>query len=198
GPDFADAASGHRGLSGFRQCHPPSGFSVAVVHLQFAGAQRHGKVAVAQLVVQKIVANRVALVAQANHEVAESIRRIDLHDVPENRAPADLHHRLGPELGLLAEPRAQSAGQNYHFHCADALNLFPPEGPLCFGDRTKFSRASAKLPLTSEPAGPGPRGLKENDSWSAIEYPQIKRNVCRRSRSVSARQLPTVTAICRR
>jgi hypothetical protein len=32
-----------------------------------------------------------------------------LHDVPEDRAAADLDHRLGLELGLLAQPRAEAA-----------------------------------------------------------------------------------------
>ena len=41
---------------------------------------------------------------------------VGFHDMPNNRAIADWHHRLGPILGLLAKTRALAAAENNDFH----------------------------------------------------------------------------------
>src|SRR5690606_27961995 len=58
----------------------------------------------------------VALVTAADHEVVDPVARVDLHDVPEDRPPADLHHRLRADAALLADARAISAGKDDGLH----------------------------------------------------------------------------------
>ena len=38
------------------------------------------------------------------------------HDVPQDRLPADLDHRLGPVLGLLAHARAETTREQDRLH----------------------------------------------------------------------------------
>ena len=59
----------------------------------------------------------VLLVARADDELVEAEMRVDFHDVPEDRAPADLDHRLGDELRLLPDASAQPARQQYYLQC---------------------------------------------------------------------------------
>ena len=47
---------------------------------------------------------------------------VDLEDVPEDRPAADLDHGLGRTRRFLAEPRAETTGQNDRFHCASLRN----------------------------------------------------------------------------
>ena len=75
-----------------------------------------GEVVVHRLVIQEIFLDHVAAVAQAEHKIAEAVVGVELHDVPEDGAAADLDHRLGPEFGFLAQARAQSAAKNHYFH----------------------------------------------------------------------------------
>ncbi len=81
-------------------------------HLQPAGAHVHLQVVRAVVVVDEIVADGVALVAQAQHEAGRPVGPIVLHDVPQDRAAADLDHRLGLELRFLAQARAEPAAQD--------------------------------------------------------------------------------------
>ena len=72
----------------------------------------------------------VALIAGADHEVIHAMGGIDLHDVPQYRLAADFDHRLRLQIGLFAESRTESAGENDSFHAlrssrACALVDFP-------------------------------------------------------------------------
>src|SRR6266700_5128544 len=82
--------------------------NAVVADLRFT-AKTHGKVVVHGLIVQKIFLDHVAAIAQTKHKFAEAAVRVDLHDVPQNRATADLNHRLGPELSFFAQPSAEPA-----------------------------------------------------------------------------------------
>ena len=75
-----------------------------------------------QEVVREILLDDVALVAAADHEIVDAVRRVDLHDVPEDRLAADLDHRLRLQIALLGDPRAEPAGENDDLH-----------GPWCAG-----------------------------------------------------------------
>ena len=70
-----------------------------------------------RLVVEEELLDEIALVAEAQHELAQPLMAEHLHDVPEDRASADLDQRLGPELGLLAKTGAETAAQNHCLHC---------------------------------------------------------------------------------
>ena len=67
-------------------------------------------------VVGEVLLDHVALVAKAQHEVANAMVRVDLHDVPKNGLAADLDHRLGANLRLFADSRSQSTSENDRFH----------------------------------------------------------------------------------
>ena len=67
-------------------------------------------------IVSEVAFDHLALVAQGDDELAHVVVRQVLHDVPQNRPPADFHHRLRLDLGLFREPRAQSARENDCLH----------------------------------------------------------------------------------
>jgi hypothetical protein len=69
----------------------------------------HGKVAVHRFVIKEILLNHVGFVTKAQNEIADAVLGLHLHDVPQHRAAAHLHHGLRPKLGMLAQPRALSA-----------------------------------------------------------------------------------------
>ena len=92
-------------------------FVVAAVILDPAAVlQGDGEIVVHRLVVEEVLLDHVAAIAQAEDEVAEAVVGVDLHDVPEDRPPADLDHRLGPELGLLSQPGSDATAQDHDFH----------------------------------------------------------------------------------
>ena len=111
-----DAAAGHRLLAGVHQGHAP-GLGDGVVHLHTVVAHVEGDIGGVQEVVGEEVLDRIALVAQADDEVLNTVGRVLLHDVPENRLATDLDHRLGLEVRFLADAGAQAAGQDHCFHC---------------------------------------------------------------------------------
>ena len=65
--------------------------------------------------VQEIVGepflDHVLLIARAYNEIIETEMAVPLHDVPEDRHAADLHHGLGTPLRLLRNARTQTARQ---------------------------------------------------------------------------------------
>src|SRR5581483_11983093 len=75
-----------------------------------------------QDVVREIFLDDVALVAEADDEIVQAVKRIVLHDVPKNRMRSDLAHRLWLELGLLGETRAHPAGKDHDFHDTTILS----------------------------------------------------------------------------
>ena len=69
-----------------------------------------------QEIIREILLDHVALVAEADDELLHAERRIQLHDVPENRPRADFHHGLRPRVRLLGDARALAAGENDALH----------------------------------------------------------------------------------
>ena len=51
-----------------------------------------------------------------------------LHDVPQNGPSADFDHRLGFEVGLLAEVGPESPGQDHGFHGWAGAGVTPKLG----------------------------------------------------------------------
>src|SRR6185503_4052524 len=113
--DALEAAAGLRVLAGVNERHAP-GFGLLLMHDHRVVGHVEGDVRHMQEVVREILLDDVALVATADHEVVGAVRRVDLHDVPEDRAAADLDHRLRPQIALLGDPRAEPAGENDDFH----------------------------------------------------------------------------------
>ena len=67
-------------------------------------------------VIGEVLLDDIALVAATNHEVVDSVVRINLHDVPKDGLAANFDHRLGLEVGFLGNTGAQAAGKNDCFH----------------------------------------------------------------------------------
>ena len=72
-------------------------------------------VGIVQEVVGEILLDHIALVAEADHEVVDAVVAVGLHDVPEDRPPADFDHRLGAQMRFLGDARAHAAGKNDGF-----------------------------------------------------------------------------------
>ena len=113
--DTLQAPPGHRLLAGVHQRHPPR-LGLRAMDLHVALRQVEGDVARVQVVVGEVLLDQVALVAEADHELLDPMGGVDLHDVPEHRLAADLDHWLGTHSGLLAESRAETAGQDHGLH----------------------------------------------------------------------------------
>ena len=81
-----------------------------------------------QHVVAEVLLDQVALVAAADHEIVQTIGRVDLHDVPENRLPADLDQRLRLRNAFFADAATEPARENDDFHGGhlfQTAELFP-------------------------------------------------------------------------
>ena len=63
-----------------------------------------------QEVVCEILLNDVLLIARADDKLVEAVGGIQLHNVPQNGHPAQLHHGLGLELGFFRYPGAEATG----------------------------------------------------------------------------------------
>jgi len=84
--------------------------------------QADGEVVVHGLVIEEILPDDVAAVAQAQHEFAEPIVGIRLHDVPRDGAPADFDHRLGAEFRFFSQPRPYATAKYHHFHVINSVS----------------------------------------------------------------------------
>ena len=102
-------------LTGVDHGYPPPLAAVAV-NLDGAGRQIEGHVACVEVVVGEVLLDHVALVAGADDEVGDPLGGVDLHDVPEDRPPADLYHRLRSQGGLLGKSGAGAAGKDHSLH----------------------------------------------------------------------------------
>ena len=69
-----------------------------------------------QKIVRKPFLYGVLLVACANDEVVDSVSRVQLHYVPQNRHAAYFDHGLWLELRFLGNPRSKAARKNNSFH----------------------------------------------------------------------------------
>src|SRR5258708_16795800 len=67
-------------------------------------------------IVRQPLLDHMALVAEANDEIVDPVVAIHLHDMPEDRAAADLDQRLRPGRRILADPRSSPARQYDCFH----------------------------------------------------------------------------------
>jgi len=84
----------------------------------------------AHKIVGEILLDLVCLLAGANDEVLQSVCPIDLHDMPEDRLPPNLHHRLGFEVGFFTEAAPETARQYDDFHFQSST----PYGARLFSD----------------------------------------------------------------
>src|SRR5262245_17705510 len=89
---------------------------VAVEQLQaFTASRQHEVVRHALVVVEKVALDHVRSMSEAQDEVLVPEMSVVLHDVPQDGAIPNLHHRLGDVLGI-ADPQAQSAAEQNDLH----------------------------------------------------------------------------------
>src|ERR1039457_5674314 len=68
-----------------------------------------GHVGHVQEVVSKVFLDQIPFVSATDNNVVDSMVRIDLQNVPENRAPADFHHWFGAQSRFFAQACSQPA-----------------------------------------------------------------------------------------
>src|SRR5215471_10836093 len=113
--DTFEAAAG----VGIRTCVSQSDtprFGMAAVISQLVLSDVDGDVGIVKDLVGKIFLDHVAPIAEANDELHDAVKRIDLHDMPEDRSSANLDHRLWAKLRLFRDPRTKTAGENNRLH----------------------------------------------------------------------------------
>ena len=69
-----------------------------------------------QEIVREVLLDEIPLISATNDEVVDSVLRIHLENVPQDRSTADLDHRLGACNRFFTEPRPQPARQYDCFH----------------------------------------------------------------------------------
>ncbi len=74
-----------------------------------------------QKVVCKILLDEVTLVSATNNELIDSVLRIDLEDVPQDRPPTNFDHWLGAGTRFLAKARSEPTRQDYRLHSRPLL-----------------------------------------------------------------------------
>ena len=94
-----------------------------VKHLHPVVGQIEGDVRGMQEVLGEVFLHHVLLVSETDNEIIEPEFRIILHDMPENRLSADLHHRLRLQVTLFTDTRAEPSGQDNNFHSTNPLNI---------------------------------------------------------------------------
>ena len=86
------------------------------MHLHRIGAHVEGHVAHVQEIVGAVFLDHITLIAAADHKLIDAVGTEDLEDVPEDRPAADLHHRLGLEVGFITDAGAEATRQDHGFH----------------------------------------------------------------------------------
>jgi len=112
--DAGEPRAGHRLGAGVHAGDAPVAPGRAVVVDPVRGRQVDREVGLHRREVEEVALDRVGHVAEAQDEVLVPVAGVERHDVPEDRLARDLDHRLGPTLGLLAEPRPLAAAQDHH------------------------------------------------------------------------------------
>src|SRR5215831_8232667 len=88
------------------------------VNLAAAVGEVDREIVVQRVEVEEVLLDLLALVAERDHELSETLARVDVEDVPENRLAADLDHGLGTDGRLFLQPAAHPSGQDRDLHAA--------------------------------------------------------------------------------
>src|SRR5882757_1988907 len=99
-----DAAAGLGLHAGVDQVDVPVG-NDAAVHFDLAGLERDAQIAVQGAIVEHVLLDDFAFVAQCDGELVEPVVGVMHHDVPENWLAANFDHRFRLKLRLFRETR---------------------------------------------------------------------------------------------
>ena len=92
-----------------RLCRLSMQLNVAKIHMK-------GCINGIQKVIGKIFLEHITFAVVADDEVIDAVVAVNIEDVSQDRLTADLHHRLGPQVGFPCQSRTQSAGEDHGFH----------------------------------------------------------------------------------
>src|SRR5580704_9920747 len=107
-----EAATGHRVDAGIDKRHNPRLCGTAMDGRNIT-AKVDSEIRAKQVVVRKVFLDEVALIPEADDEFVDAVRRIHLHDMPQDWTTADFDHRFRAKLSLLGEASTQTTRQ-YH------------------------------------------------------------------------------------
>lgn len=111
------AAAGHGVEAGIHYRDAPRlGMVLVDNHLVFAVGKVICNVGGVQEIICKIFLDYMLLIPGTDHKVVEAIIAIELHDMPEDRHAAQIHHGLWFELAFFGDPRSEAAGEQNYFH----------------------------------------------------------------------------------
>jgi hypothetical protein len=157
-----------------------------------------------QVVAREEVLDDVAAVAQTEHEVIETRRRVALHDVPEDRPASDLDHRLRSDGRLLAETGAMAACEDDDLHdvpstCTRGMMAVLAEvGRARRPARQTSSRGGSAAPVASRPARMARRGWRRRARGPrrrGLRAPRRRRLLGRRGDRASRRPRRAVLTV---
>src|SRR6476659_10241472 len=106
--------AGHAVEAGLRERHPPVDRGLAMADRFAPVAEVDGEIRDHGVIVDEEILDRLALVAEAQDEILESVGRVAAHDEPKDRIATDRDHGLGQIVGDPANagplPSAQDDG----------------------------------------------------------------------------------------
>jgi hypothetical protein len=111
-----------RRIPRIHQRHPP-GLRNRVMHRHLVRPHIERHIRHMHKVVRKELLDDISLVPATDHKIIDPMLGIDLQNMPENRPPPNLHHRLRPYRRLFRQPRPQSPRQNHSLHRAFPISL---------------------------------------------------------------------------
>ncbi len=124
-----DSPAGHRVVAGIDERDRPGlGHAAMEGHFLIPHVKRH--IRRVQRIFLEVLLDDVSLVPEADHEIVDSVRRVNFHDVPKNRPPADLHHRLGSDFRFLGKACSKPSRKNDRLHARSLSNLTPVSRPI--------------------------------------------------------------------
>src|SRR5262249_37781891 len=106
-----NAPAGHCLQTGVDQTYAPIN-TIRADHIAGTALQVYKIVVVMGKKTVELFLYHFAFISAAHQEVLVPITGLNLHDVPENRLPADFDHWLGPDQCLLSKPSSTPSGQN--------------------------------------------------------------------------------------
>ena len=110
---------------------------------EFFLAERDGEVVRHRAEVQEVLFEDPAFVAEAEDELAKPVRRIALHDVPNDRPVADRQHRFRQELVRVANPGSLTAAEDDDLHGPSGAHQERADcSPPRWGGETNWSARS--------------------------------------------------------
>ena len=118
-------SSGHRVEARVDHRYSPH-LRVLVVHghMILPVAEIKCDIRVVKEIIGKIFLDHMLHVAAADYEIIRTAGGVKLHDMPQDRFPADLHHRLRFQMTLLTDSGSVASRQNNCFHFLSSRRLF--------------------------------------------------------------------------